>query len=324
MPQHIRTRPRGFTLIELLVVIAIIAVLIALLLPAVQQAREAARRSQCKNNLKQFGLALHNYHDVAGQFPPSAINPGFYNSDTGPTLIPSGAVRNTTGYLLLLPYMDQAPLYNQINFSLATDTEDWKSRGYGTTVPATVWTQAGTGPVNVLRCPSDPPYKDPYNGGTGGVYGIKNAFRVSYGFVSHANEYAITNWYLGDSTVGKAIFGGFNGAAKIAHITDGASNTMAICETPFQKQNSVYGPFFHAFTHTHVIIPTAYGINNKGYPCTDGGGPCTYAWGAGSKHVGGCHILLGDGAVRFVSENISSTTLLYLQGMNDGQVVGEF
>ncbi len=324
MPQHIRLRRRAFTLIELLVVIAIIAVLIALLLPAVQQAREAARRSQCKNNLKQFGLALHNYHDVANQFPPSAINPGFANSASGNTTIPSGAVRNTTGYLLLLPYMDQAPLYNQINFSLATDTEDWNSRGYGTPIAATFWTQAGVGPAVAFRCPTDPPYDDPHNGGTGGVYGIKNAIRVSYGFVSHATEYAITNWYHGDSTAGKAIFGGFNGAAKIAHVTDGSSNTIAVCETPYMKTSGNYGPFFHAFSHTHAIIPTAYGINNKYSTCASGSGLCTYAWGAGSRHVGGCHILMGDGAVRFLSENISSTTLSNLQGMNDNQVVGEF
>ena len=102
----------GFTLIELLVVIAIIAILIALLLPAVQQAREAARRTQCKNHLKQWGLALHNYHDTADQFPPSAINPG---SEESPNFVPPGMVRNITGYLLLLPYLEQRSLYQQLD-----------------------------------------------------------------------------------------------------------------------------------------------------------------------------------------------------------------
>ncbi|MDB5338411.1 MAG: hypothetical protein JWN70_4030, partial [Planctomycetaceae bacterium] len=100
---HRRTDRSGFTLIELLVVIAIIAVLIALLLPAVQQAREAARRSQCKNNLKQLGLALHNYHDTYGVFPYAQ------------TPCCSGG---HTWVEMLLPFMDQAPMYNQINFNL--------------------------------------------------------------------------------------------------------------------------------------------------------------------------------------------------------------
>ncbi len=114
---------RGFTLIELLVVIAIIAILIALLLPAVQQAREAARRSSCKNNLKQWGLALHNYHDTYKQFPPSAVNPGSYRSNS---FVPRGKIRNHTGYLYLLPYVDQAPLYKKINFNRATGNADWR------------------------------------------------------------------------------------------------------------------------------------------------------------------------------------------------------
>src|SRR5438132_1760143 len=100
---------QGFTLIELLVVIAIIAVLVALLLPAVQQAREAARRSQCKNNLKQMGLAVHNYHDTFGKYPPGSVAPS-----------PSGGAANpTTCYMgwgiALLPNIDQGPLYNQYN-----------------------------------------------------------------------------------------------------------------------------------------------------------------------------------------------------------------
>src|SRR5580698_8598950 len=105
---------RGFTLIELLVVIAIIAVLVALLLPAVQQAREAARRTQCKNNLKQIGLALYNYHDSFSLFPP-----GYVDRNGNPNLTPDNDLGPSWGWAaFLLPGMDQAPLYNQINFNL--------------------------------------------------------------------------------------------------------------------------------------------------------------------------------------------------------------
>ncbi len=104
MAKNFCRKNRGFTLIELLVVIAIIAILVALLLPAVQQAREAARRTQCKNNLKQLGIAIHNYHDVAGMFPGNITqSPGSY--------------RNASWLTMILPYIDQAPAYNQMEFS---------------------------------------------------------------------------------------------------------------------------------------------------------------------------------------------------------------
>ncbi len=317
----VQARRKAFTLIELLVVIAIIAILIALLLPAVQQAREAARRTQCKNNLKQMGLALHNYHDVFQQFPPSAINPGCAVCTSGP-IGGTGLIRNTTAYLLLLPYYDQAPLYNQINFSLATDIADWHGVGYGgVTNPSSLWLTA-TGATVALKCPSDTSYADPNTIGAG-AYGITNGTRVSYGLVSHTTEYSFATWYKQDTANGKGIFGGFNGAARIADVNDGTSNTMAMIETPFKKNSTNYGPYFHAFVHTHVIVPTAYGINSRTY-CGGGVNGCPYAWGAGSKHTGGCHTLLADGTVRFLSENISSTTLAALQGMNDGVTVGEF
>ncbi|MEZ6128291.1 MAG: DUF1559 domain-containing protein [Planctomycetaceae bacterium] len=155
-----KSRNRGFTLIELLVVIAIIAILIALLLPAVQQAREAARRTQCKNNLKQLGLACHNYHDAFGQFPlnydGSVNNP---NGSTGQTFGP-GTQSMISWISAALPYMDQAPLYNQLDSLGAfttpnNSTVDGTSAGAGTGYGRFEVKQLARSVIPGLLCPSN-------------------------------------------------------------------------------------------------------------------------------------------------------------------------
>lgn len=309
------SRRRAFTLIELLVVIAIIAVLIALLLPAVQQAREAARRSQCKNNLKQIGLAQHNYHDTYKMFTPSAVNPGTVGSAS---FVPSGGVRNFTGYLYMLPYMDQAPLFGQINFNLASGQADWNGTGGGGTQ-----TVLQNLKLPVFLCPSDPEYDTPHTYPSQNMYTITAAQRVSYGFVSETHEYDSNTGYgawTKNLSPGRSAFG-FNAAANLRDLIDGSSNTFLLIETPLRKEIDAFGPFLQAWTHTHFIIPVGYGINR--YTAASGN-KYPYAWGAGSSHVGGCHAVMGDGAVRFISQNINSGTLGALVSCGGGEVVGDF
>ena len=304
-------RRLGFTLIELLVVIAIIAVLVALLLPAVQQAREAARRSQCKNNLKQLGLALHNYHDVYNVLCPAAINPG-----SNIAFVPAGQIRNTTGFLMMLPYLDQTPLYNQINFSLATGPADWNSLGGGGTQ-----TVLQTQRLPVFVCPSDTRYDDPHTYAPQNMYTITATSRVSYGFAHETTEYDTYagNLWSKNLNTSRSAFG-FNGAARMADIVDGTSNTVLMIETPFRKCNVAYGPFLDAYTHTQFIIPYYYGINLPWPGC--GGVP--YAWGAGSSHTGGCQALMGDGAVRFLTQNVNNSTVLALVSIRGSEILGDF
>lgn len=304
---------RGFTLVELLVVIAIIAILIALLLPAVQQTREAARRSQCKNNLKQLGLAIHNYHDQHSRIPPSAVNPGSTGSNGAGRVAP-GMVRNFTGYLYMLPYIDQMALYNEIDFDRATGQADWHAIGGGGT-QAVLENQI----INVFRCPTDIEHDDPHTYATQNMYTIRNAGRVSYGFVHSSTEYteSANGWFWRQLGQTRAAFG-FNDSARMADIPDGTSNTMGMIETPYRKESTAYGPFWQAYTHTHPILPGAYGINQlrpSGLP---------YAWYAGSAHVGGAQTLMMDGSVVFLNETMDITVIRALVTIAGSELIDAF
>jgi prepilin-type N-terminal cleavage/methylation domain-containing protein len=294
----LRPRSRGFTLIELLVVIAIIAVLVALLLPAVQQAREAARRSQCKNNLKQIGLALHNYHDSIGVFP-------FGRSAS------LGHVTET----MLLPYLDQAPLYNTFNFLTGFNSSpNWNASV--TRIPA-------------YLCPSNIQIEGvDWTGGTSPVTGAnpkEDSARTHYEGIS-------------DSGIGRAagsvVVSNGNGMfywqsrVGIRDIIDGASNTLAFCEIIGRGTGTYDGVAWACYSGG---IGTGNGINAPWRSAATLPFPSTVNYfdgsaftGPASYHTGGCHFVLADGSVRFISENIAQLTLAALTTRASREVVGEF
>lgn len=312
---------QGFTLIELLVVIAIIAVLIALLLPAVQQAREAARRSQCKNNLKQVGLALHNYHGTHGVFPAVGYAKGQCDSGTGDDL-----VLNASGWTMLLPFLELGNLYEQYD---PTQPAGHCIRGAnaGTLAGDAVASgnaQVVSTPVNVLICPSE-------NQGHFAVTGSSNysitaatdleGALTSYDFSTYYAAYNDCNVELGINN--RPMFND-NTATRIADVTDGTSNTVAVSETRMGVANGDPPAWGYRGWVMWGIDIHWRGINTTTRSGTDYA-PMLGDWGsAGSMHVGGCHMLLADGSVQFISESVNRNTLLYLSRMSDGEVVGEF
>ncbi|WP_278472246.1 DUF1559 domain-containing protein [Gimesia maris] len=312
-------RRKGFTLIELLVVIAIIAILIALLLPAVQQAREAARRSTCKNNLKQIGIAMHNYHSSHSLFPPGAIAPGTScdaMSGTAP-----GTILNHTAYQMLLPYLEQTALYNSYNFSLPSGKSNYAGSGCTGTTPTTDQLSVVTSPVPVFLCPSDP---GPTKGSKDYAFSQGNgAQRTSYGLVTDRYDGNWTTTWANTSDPKKGMWGP-NGSPRIRDLTDGTTNVLCMAETPLRKkgQEDWNGPYWNAYTYVYWINIPGRGINRI---YTDPSYPGVNRNGAGSEHEGGVHVLLADGSVRFMSENVDQFSVLNaLTSIGGGEIIGEF
>ena len=337
---------RGFTLIELLVVIAIIAILIALLLPAVQQAREAARRSQCKGNLKQLGVAVHNYLETHSVFPPGYVN----QFDTIPTTGGEYSTAVTTELVAwgwgaqILPFMDQAALYNQL--------------GVGDVRIKNAPLAALQAPIATFRCPSDigPDTNSSRtlqnasgaarSTSTTNYVGVNSSrcWHCSTGpWVCGPGKGALNQWGAGptSSTCPNGIFWR-DSSVRIRDIIDGTSSTFLIGERAWQ----LMGPGGVTYAcRAGVALGTriANEQSQANYTLGSATVPINFAntdnhcnKGFSSQHAGGAHFVLCDGSVRFVSDSIDQnsavfggtnavdSTLERLAARDDGQPVGEF
>lgn len=351
-----RRRLRGFTLIELLVVIAIIAILIALLLPAVQQAREAARRSQCQNNLKQIGLALQNYHDQHKLFPPGQVAAVFQGGTAAggaqyasPAEATQGSMTFATGagtpgwhgtswMLFILPMMDQTSIYNTWNFNYNVL--------YNGSVPTIL--NAGTGPVTVIPAQTDiQGFYCPTRRTNAKTNEYVNIFRVNQNWTLGGNDYAgcggsgqlffdqqRATFYLTPAQMANnptannppnplhaGVFG-VNSNTNLRDVSDGSSNVIAAGEV--MRLN---------------FLPNAPGNVNNILQSNDGwawGGPATlfstrfgvnkgvHYDNAGSAHVGLAQFVFADGSVRSISQNINLITFANLGNMANGVPVSDF
>ncbi|MBX3440167.1 MAG: DUF1559 domain-containing protein [Planctomycetaceae bacterium] len=345
-----RIHRRGFTLIELLVVIAIIAILIALLLPAVQQAREAARRTQCKNHLKQIGLALHNYHDVYNQFPMGHQYVG--NFDNNPNNARGG---NAFGWgWALLPFLDQNPLFEQFNSS--QQAADPQPTTPGGAVSNVLLCQTV---LTVISCPSD---AKPARGRD-----AANATNVDDGAIplgatsSYQGCSGSYNGFSGDNpgtSINRDLWNGVlgrsnSGTRGIRDITDGTSNTVVVAETKWDmdENRENRSRWYAAQDVRGAGLEGANAGTNALLVQGEWAMNWTFAEGnpqphrtAGSAHVGGAHFAFADGSVQFISENIHHTSMPWVDGnaydrlnsglnygiyqrlysIADGLVIGEF
>jgi prepilin-type N-terminal cleavage/methylation domain-containing protein/prepilin-type processing-associated H-X9-DG protein len=331
---HRRNR-EGFTLIELLVVIAIIAILIGLLLPAVQKVRESAARAKCINNLKQIGLALHNYHDTITYFPP-----GYVDGNTDPNSTPDNDVGPGWGWAsFLLPYLEQGNLYKQINFSQPVGTG--------------VNRQVSQQPLTIFQCPSDP-FQENFP-----VY--DSSFSTPIAWLAHGNYLGCNGWeecFNGASgnpqggvgtdglsgNYGKSGVGLFyrNSHTRIADVTDGLTNTIIAGErsgnhAPATWTGAVAGgrcPAWMATMPPAVYAPPpgpAYDNADWGEALVLSHGNATHVPSADfpiydpdvfySMHTGqGANFLFGDGSVHYLTSRINPYTYQSLCTIAGGEV----
>lgn len=332
-PLHTESRsPReGFTLIELLVVIAIIAILVALLLPAVQQAREAARRMACQNNLKQIGLATHNYHDVARMLPNGGYGGMLSNSVMENTTNARACQRISWG-TALLPYIEQSALYDSFN------QHEWYTHPDN---QASAQTR-----VPVYLCPSNPKGDQMKPNGdtpTSTLLFARNDYGGNYGERGmrcrpESATGACQNHYGGSPQIPRGpVHPNANMNYRLPNmrlrdITDGTSSTIWAGEAP----NALHGlwaghkNFFDQSAPINSQIgDTIFGSATVWPPCyswfgEEGTMTCDYGQEFHSYHPGGCHFTLLDGHGQFISENIDHKVFSALLSFKGGEVVGEF
>lgn len=308
--RKITTARGGFTLIELLVVISIVGLLIALLLPAVQAAREAARRAECTNNLKQIGLALHGYHGLHDSLPQGRVV--IHDSRYSVSGIPCSGPIDRSFLVAILPYLEQAPLYHAINHGA------WILGPENRTIRSTV--------VGTYACPSDPDSGRPRAGLLGEatpppVPDLASVTSTSYaGVIGSTYSSALpdpTRLCVVDPKAVAAANGCINDLAPIsfASITDGLGSTLIVAEKSTTILRGSADPevaefraawwFMGAYGHT---LLSAYHPPNA-YKKTPASSAQAWQTSASSLHPGGVNGLMGDGSVRFIKDSIQSTPL---------------
>ncbi|MEX1039147.1 MAG: DUF1559 domain-containing protein [Pirellulaceae bacterium] len=314
-------RRQAFTLVELLVVIAIIGVLVSLLLPAVQQAREAARRMQCSNNLKQIALAVHNYHDTFNRLPPG--NQGTVNA--------AGTAYNGWGWTWqasILPYIEQGPLYDAIQGSDGYGNESGsQNAGKPLVLRETI--------VSVFWCPSQEDVSNGsqkngyqpsnYNGNMGTRIGASAGDNCSAGSITTLDGWRTD---VAGCMNGNGVFY-VDSKTRFADVRDGLSNTIFVSEVPDTGGDAMGGfsggcdrrsMFSNGADGNPPSEMTEYLIAAEGNDPINGGAEEA----AGSWHAGGAHFAMGDGSVRFLSENMDMVTYQGLSTRSGQEVLGEF
>jgi prepilin-type N-terminal cleavage/methylation domain-containing protein/prepilin-type processing-associated H-X9-DG protein len=307
---RLRSRFSGFTLIELLVVIAIISVLIGLLLPAVQQAREAARRAQCVNNLKQIALAAHNYLDTVGTLPQGMT---FQIDGNNPSVNTLGQISTAHSiFVAMLPQLEQQPLYNAVNFEMNV----WNAPNF---------TIHGVS-LSVLSCPTDPASAQsrtlPNNS-------MSDPGAVTMYYTSYAGctgRWML--WFQQDYPPQRSMDGLFYiySAVSFAKITDGTSNTIAFSERAHTLLDDVSATWWHWWTsgnYGDTLFCTLYPMNpfrkvNSAFVNNGDARADAYISSASSLHPGGANFGFMDGSVRFLKDTIST----WPANQTDGLPVG--
>jgi len=356
---HPKTLPKlrqAFTLVELLVVIAIIGILVALLLPAVQSAREAARRMQCTNNLKQIGLALHNHHDTFKKFPASVVRPGVAAVDVGWNPIEYTWSWNA----MILPFIEEGNAHQKLSPTTRTGQQAIVAAGSDAALKGVFET-----PIATFNCPSDTgPVTNTdrsYNADGTIYYSPNQSFpfpvaKSNYVGMNHHMAGVLWWTYLTSGTSGyrwpSGVFAEANKGRRMAEITDGTASTLMVGERCWQYSMGVGNPlklmasfqFVNRKRSTGDLPPwpanenrgtgdslatSRYGINppttnNANPPLSSGDFGYDRRAHCASLHPGGANFVRGDGSVTFISQDVNQATYDRLFSIADGNVIGEY